>query len=204
MAATPIPPELPRLARYVAGLPDGLASHPECKAKGSLVRSLLEEQSRADLVAALPGSLRPLALDPPMGSEWIPEVQFVGLIHAVADLRRMRDGDVLAWSRERNRALFRNPAYRILVSVVSPARLIRFAGARWGAFHRGSTLSVEDATDTSVRFLLEFPQGLFDPLALGAYGEAFAAALEASHANDPEVRVDAADATSAEYLVSWT
>ena len=196
-------PELPRLARYLAGLPAGLDSHRECTAKGSLVRNLLEARSRTELLLSLPDALRPLALDPPMGSDWISEVHFIALLHAVADLGRMRDDEVLAWMRERSRALFRNPAYRILMAVVSPARLIRHGAGRWSAFHRGSTLSVADTTDTSVRIRVEFPQGLFDPLAIGAHGESFVAALEASHAKEPELRVEATTSTSAEYVLSW-
>ena len=194
---------LARLERYLAGLPRGLETHPAAQAKGSLVRSILAGQPVPALLERLPPPLRRLAADPPVGSEWIPEAQFCGLLLAVADLRLMSDEEVLAWSRARNRALFESPAYRILMSVMSPGSLVRFAGRRWENWHRGTSLEIEGAADEGVRATLRFPAGLFDGLLLRAFGEAFSAALEMANAAFPRVVVEAEGPESARYLARW-
>jgi len=194
---------LARLERYLAGLPGGLDAHPEAQAKGSLVRSALEGQPVAELVPGLPGPLQRLATDPPIGSEWVPEAHFGALLLALGDRRGMTDDEVCAWARARNRALFESPAYRILMTVMSPAALVRFAGRRWENWHRGTRLDVEGAADEGVRLELVYPAGLFDALLLRVYGEAFAAALELSNAAVPVVAVEVIAPGSARYLVRW-
>jgi hypothetical protein len=194
---------LARLERYLAGLPGGLDAHPEAQAKGSLVRSALEGQPVAELIAGLPGPLQRLATDPPIGSEWVPEAHFGALLLALADRRGLTDDEVCAWARARNRALFESPAYRILMTVMSPAALVRFAGRRWENWHRGTRLDVEGAADEGVRLELVYPAGLFDALLLRVYGEAFAAALELSNAAFPDVAVEVIAPGSARYLVRW-
>jgi hypothetical protein len=191
------------MERYLAGLPAGLDSFPECLAKGSVLRSTLIQQPVGELAARLPAPLRALVTDPPVDSEWLPEVRFAAIYLAVADLRGFGEAEVLAWARERNRSLFRNPAYRILMAVSSPATLIRGATMRWSNWHRGSTLEVEGVVDIGVRALLRFPPGLFDPLMLQVFGEAFVAGLELARAKNPASKVELVDAGVARYLVSW-
>src|SRR6266704_1402888 len=161
------------MERYLAGLPAGLDSFPECVAKGSVLRSTLFQQPVDQLVARLPEPLRLLVVDPPVDSEWMSEVRFAAIYHAVVDLRAFSEADLLAWARERNRALFRNPAYRILMAVSSPATLLRGASMRWSNWHRGTTLEIEGILDDGVRALLRFPPGLFDDLMLSVFGQAF-------------------------------
>ncbi|HEX9051209.1 MAG TPA: hypothetical protein VF841_11820 [Anaeromyxobacter sp.] len=194
---------LERLDRWVAGLPGGLDAYPEVQAKGSLVRSTLEGQPVAELLARLPPQLRRLAAEPPMGSEWVPEAHVDGLLLAIADARGMTDDELYAWTRARNRALFESPAYRILMAVMSPAALVRFAGGRWANWHRGTTLEIEGMADDGVRGILRFPRGLFDARLLRVFGEAFVAALQLASAAFPVVTVVEAGPESARYLVRW-
>lgn len=194
----------PRLERYLAGLPGGFDAHPGCLAKGALVRNLLEHQP---LVAALaqkfPEPLRRLAAEPPVGSEWVPEVHFSALLLAVADARELTGPQLLSWTRDRNRALFRSPAYRILMAVASPAMLLRFAPARWANWHRGTSLEVIGVADDGVRVTLGFPRGLFDATLVRVYAEAFTAALELANARKPRVDLLAEEPGVARYRASW-
>jgi len=192
-----------RMERYLAGLPAGLDSFPECMAKGSVLRSTLIQQPVSELAARLPAPLRALVTDPPVDSEWLSEARFVAIYLAVADVRGLSEGEVLAWARDRNRALFRNPAYRILMAVSSPATLLRGATMRWSNWHRGSTLEVEGITDVGVRALLRFPPGLFDDLMLKVFGEAYSAGLELARAKSPASSVELLEPGVARYLVSW-
>ncbi|HSM92566.1 MAG TPA: hypothetical protein VLT47_06715 [Anaeromyxobacteraceae bacterium] len=194
---------LARMERYLAGLPAGLDAFPECVAKGSVLRSTLVQQPVAEIAARLPAALRALVVDPPVDSEWMSEVRFVAIYLGVADVRGLADDEVLAWSRDRNRALFRNPAYRILMAVSSPATLLRGATMRWSNWHRGSTLEIEGITDAGVRALLRFPPGLFDGLMLKVFGEAFSAALELARAPSPRSAVELVEPGVARYLVTW-
>ncbi len=195
--------ELVRLERYVAGLAGGLDAHPWAQAKGSLVRNALEGQPIEELIPRLPPPLRGLVEEPPIGSEWIPEAHFGALLLAIADLRGMTDDDLCAWTRARNRALFESPAYRLLMHVLSPAAMVRFAGRRWENWHRGTRLDVLGTSDDGVRAELIFPPGLFDPILLRVYAEAFAAALEVSNAAFPVVTVEASGPESARFLARW-
>lgn len=194
---------LTRLERWLAGVPRGLDSYPEAVAKGSLVRSVLEGQRADELLPLLPPPLGRYLTDPPMAGEWVPEAHLAALIHAVADLRHMTDEGVWTWVRERNRALFSSSAYRILMAVVSPGSMIRFAARRWENWHRGTRLEAGGVTDEGVRLRLSFPVGLFDAPILRAYCEAFAAALEMAHAKDPQVRVVQSGPGRATYLAWW-
>jgi hypothetical protein len=194
---------LPRLERYVAGLPGGLDAHPGALAKGALVRNLLEDVQLPALLPVLPEPLRRLAAEPPVGSEWIPEAHFAALVLAVADARGLTDAQLLAWTRERNLRLFQSPAYRILMAVAGPAQLLRFAGARWANWHRGTTLEVDGIADDGVRASVRFPHGLFDRALLEVYAEAFTAALELANAAEPRVAVTAQEPGLARFHASW-
>ena len=105
-------------------------------------------------------------------------ISFDALVLAVADARGLTAAQLLAWTRARNLRLFRSPAYRILMAVVGPAQLLRFAGARWANWHRGTTLEVDGIADDGVRASVRFPRGLFDRTLLEVYAQAFAAALD--------------------------
>ncbi|BDG06215.1 hypothetical protein [Anaeromyxobacter oryzae] len=195
---------LPRLERFVAGLAGGLDAFPSALAKGALVRNLLEDEPLPEILPALPEPLRRLATEPPVGSEWIPEAHFDALVLAVADARGLTDAELLSWTRARNLRLFSSPAYRILMAVMSPAQLLRFAGARWTNWHRGTTLEVEGIADDGVMASLRYPRGLFDPTILRVYGEAFTAALQMANAKEPAVTVVAEQPGLARYRASWS
>jgi len=191
------------MERYVGGLPAGLDSFPECLAKGSVLRSTLVQQPIETIAGRLPPGLRALVTDPPVDSEWMSEARFAAVYLAIADIRGYADADVLVWARDRNRALFRNPAYRILMAVSSPATLLRGATMRWSNWHRGTTLEIEGILDVGVRAALRFPPGLFDDMMLRVFGEAFVAGLEMARARSPVSTVELAEPGVAHYLVSW-
>jgi hypothetical protein len=192
----------PSYERYVASLPRGLASHPTAQAKGSIIRSHLEAVS-PELVAAFPPPLRQLAAEPPMDSDWVPETYLCALIHAIAERRGYAEREFLTWIRARNRALFTRPLYAILMAVATPEVALRAVGKRWGNFHRGTTLALEGFGDDGVRVALSFPAGLFDSIMLHVFAEAFAAALEAAHAKNASVVLEASGAGFARYLARW-
>lgn len=138
-----------------------------------------------------------------MAGEWIPEVHFVALFLAITDARAMTETDIYAWARERNRVLFQSPPYRMLMEVGSPGALIRSAGQRWKNWHRGSDLTIEGVADDGVRFSLRFPDGLFNPVMVRVFGQAFAAALDTAKVPSPDVSVLSEGRGFARYLARW-
>jgi hypothetical protein len=200
----PPSPGFPHVEAYLARA-GGLDAHPLCLAKGALVRNAFEDRPELRARAGeLPHGLGRLLADPPLAGEWIPEVHFVAFFHAVNDLLGLDDAGALARSRSRNRALFDSPTYRILMAVLSPMSLMRFAGKRWDTFHRGSQLEMSGAADDGVRVVVRFPPGLFDPLVLAAFGTAFAAALELSGGRSPEVKLERVEAGAGHFRAVWS
>ncbi|HET6439169.1 MAG TPA: hypothetical protein VFG59_13965 [Anaeromyxobacter sp.] len=195
--------QLARLEAYLGSLPGGLNAFPECQAKGVLVRMLAAEEAYLGIAALLPPPFRAMVEEPPIGSEWMPEVHFEALMYALADAVGQDDATMLAHVRARDRRMFESPAYRILMVANGPAALLRGAQMRWANWHRGSTLEVEGIADDGVRVALRFPSGLFDGLQLRVFAESFLAALDASQARAPRVEILAADPGMARYRVAW-
>jgi len=195
-------PASTRVSRYLGGLPRGLDSHPSCLAKGSVFRAMVEGAGLAP--DRLPAPLRRYLEDPPIPSEWLPEVHLAALLLCAADQLDLDDAAFFTWARARNRGLFEGPLYRALMALVPPARLARFAPMRWAAFHRGTALELGRVADDGLRASLGFPAGLFDATVLVAYRAAFAAALESSGARGVEVEPEEVTSTAARYRVRWS
>lgn len=196
-------PQLARMEAYLASLPGGLAAYPECQAKGILVRMLTAEEAYLWASSKIPRELRRLVEEPPIASEWVPEVHYLALIYALADAAGQEDDAILAAVRDRDRRMFDLPAYRILMAVTSPAALLRNADQRWATWHRGSTLEIEGIADDGVRVGLRYPRGLFDGLHLRVFGEAFLAALDLSSATAPRAEIAEVRVGYARYKVAW-
>jgi hypothetical protein len=151
----------PRLVDYLADLPAGILSYPECQAHAGLLGAVLaamprhEVEPRPDPFVA--------ALLQPSRSTWIPEVRFHAALLAIADGESMSDAGFLTWVRAGNAAAYRGLVYRALMAMISPAQLLERAASRWDAFHRGSRLSVTSLGAGEVRVQLSFPPRSFTP-----------------------------------------
>ncbi len=193
---------LPRVARYLAPLPAGVASYPQCVAKAALLRRALAQRPLSrDHLFALPKVLGELVACPPLDSESVPDVWLAGVLLAIADAYEMSDGEYLDWIRDLNSRMF-NSLFRLLMRVVSPEHLVRRAADRWKVFHRGSSLAMVELTRGRAVARLTFPPFLFHGLALRQFGPVFEAAVQMS---DPRGRVelDASDATQALFIARW-
>ncbi len=195
----------PRLAEYLAGLPQGLATHPDCQAKGAMVRVLCPASPLVP-ETGLPDEIRRLLVTPPLNSEWVQDTHFFGALLALADLHGFDAGRYATWVLEGSRNLFKSPVYKVL-SLASPSMLLSLGGATWGSTHRGTQLAIEDGPvhGKSGAARLTFPERhLTNPDVLTAIRAGLQVALELSNAQGFELRIAEVDATSATFHATWS
>jgi hypothetical protein len=189
----------PRLAAYLAGLPSGLASYPECEVRSS-VHALFTAHA-----PPLRGEVPPLVADllGDAGRGWTPEVRQHAALLAIADLAGQDERAFRAWSSDGFRLLYHGVIYRALMALFSPDVLMQYAPARYAAFHRGTRLTVARLDARRAEGRLAFPPGLFGALSQAWLCEAFAGAFRCSRALQVSVTVIDASRTEARFLARW-
>jgi hypothetical protein len=196
-------PAAPRVEAYLASLPRGLASYPECQFKGDSLDAWLRQTPTHDVAHLVSPQLAELLdRDRPV-PVWVPEVQANALYLAIRDAHFVDDATYLAHARESNRAVLDTPFNRVIFWAASPRAILRSAGLRWGSLHRGTAIEVRSARDSSVEIGLSFPRGLFPELVLRATALGIAAALENTGARDAEVHLRDVEPTSALFAARW-
>lgn len=194
----------PRFARYVSGLPNGLASYPHCTSKASLALMLVKGiPSPAPRLDDVPELLRGYLTNPPSGM-WVPEVEAMAVSLIIADHYRMTEVQHLEWLKNQNRSFFSSLMYRAVMSFFSPASLVSKAPDRWAAVHRGSTLSLQPVGPCDVDAFLDFPSRLFPTIALQQLTAVFEAALDNSNAREGEVVLAEVTDTRGVFHARWT
>jgi hypothetical protein len=193
----------PIVAEYLAGVPNGLDGHPQCSAKASLYRFVLDERPLAD-TDGLPGVLAELVDHPRPVNTWIPEVHSHALMLAVYD-RSFGDVDrFAAFCYETQRKLWASKIYVVLMRWTSPQRLLSTGSARWQLFHRGSTLKIEARDDDRATLRLEHPAGLYDHISRVGLTEGLRAALDMSTRYRCSIEQVDASPTGARWTATWS
>ncbi len=192
-------------AQYIARLPDGLASHPDCVVKASLYRSTLEGRSIPKAAAdALPEPLRRMVQSPHPVSAWVPEVHSLALLNVHYDTACNSRDDFERFCYLRQRRLFDGPLYRAVVKLASPNLLLRTAALRWGALHRGTTLVVERNDRGRALLSMEHPEYLWDALTRLALGAGFRALIDLCGGRNATIGVVDASATHMRLEGRWS
>jgi hypothetical protein len=180
----------PRVAEYLARLPDGVGSYPDCYAKGSIFRRLLESRPvRGVRSGALPEQIREVLSSPPLDGDWIPEAHLGCVCLAIADFHAMTDDDYLAWVGPVNKKLFKG-FHGFVMSLISVETAVRRGGGYWKMFHRGTQVTAEQLDERLWAVRMEFPPSLFAGLFLAQYAPVFRAGLEMAN---PDVDVQFAE-----------
>jgi hypothetical protein len=201
----------PSVSRYLARLPDGAESYPECRCKGSVVRSTLAELPALStaVLGTLPPAVQNLITAPPDVSAWTPTVHHNALLAALFDVR-YAIGGTAAFERaafEKSRKLLGGPLYRMLFAVLRVERLLHNSERRWGMFHRGSTLTLEayeeNAGGRCSKTVLRYPPELFFDIPLRSIGQALRAAVAASGAKDSVLRYESTSPTTTAFEIRW-
>jgi hypothetical protein len=200
------PVRFPRAAAYVASLPQGLDSFPECRMNHHVL-----EHVPTDFPDLAAGQLMPPQLADffarRIAGDWFHEAVGNTIYLMIRDQCYRDDASFQGWNQKNIDRLIRNPLFRAIMVLLSPALVVIGAGKRWGSFHQGTTMKTEPVGQAGdrlqVRGMLTFPAGLYDPLLLRLHTSTFLAALVAAKADQPEVRLGDVTPTSAEYLASW-
>jgi hypothetical protein len=193
----------PRLASYLAGLPAGLASYPECQTKASLLVTLLEGMPQP---RPRPSELPEPAgryLERPPSSMWVPEVEAQAVSVTIADHYHMTDGQYLEWLKDQNRAYLNSLMYRAVFAFLSPAHIVPKAAARWGAVHRGSEMTVRFVGERGADVTLTFPPRLYAGIVLQQITAVLEVVLERSNARAGQVVLAEVSDTRGLYHARW-
>lgn len=194
----------PTVSRYFEGLDDGLNSYPDCQAKASLYRALLQERPLSgDAVADLPAPLRTLVQEPAPVSSWIPEVHSHALMLAVYERRFETLEEFAQHAYDRQRSLFEGPLYAIALKVVTPQLLIKTAALRWRMFHRGMSFRAQELQRNRGFIVVEHPNGVYEAVIRRALCEAIRAVLELSTRRPATVTVAESSPRHAKLSVQW-
>ncbi|MCA9613501.1 MAG: hypothetical protein H6721_14785 [Sandaracinus sp.] len=188
------------IERYLADLPAGLDSYPECQVKGSAFRSSLEVlgPEEAEQLPFARGYLESGVLP----SAWYSEVHFAVLVLATR-ARYASEAALLDRIFEANLEMFRSKLYYRLMAFLTPAGLLKRGATNWAQFHRGSHFAVSAIGERDAQATLEFPKHLFTTLHARMFAKAFEAALVFNGAKDAKLDVEGIDATVVRYRASW-
>jgi hypothetical protein len=195
-----------RASRYLATLPQGEASFPQCLVKSDAYDATRTLLAKHLPLTELPGALGVAARNEAR-EEWISDVAGNALTYVARDVAFGSDAELLAWLYATTSELFARPLYRVIMRVISPTLALLGATKRWGSFRKGTQLVGSPVTATGAqmraRLTLTYPAHLYDALVLEIFATAFRAALDAANAKNSRVLVEGATATEAGFAVSW-
>ena len=194
----------PVMGAYLDGLPRGIDSHPELKAKASLYRSIVDVKPLSGAVIdALPEPLRRLVRDPAPVSQWIPEVHSHALMLAVYDQHFDSLEAFERFAYQRQRALFTGPLYAIALELATPGMLLKTATLRWRLFHRGVKLRLVERWSGGGSVRLEHPPGVYEDHSRAGLRQGLKAALDLATHDSAEVDVTEATPSHALFVARW-
>ena len=194
----------PRVDRYLAHLPSGYASYPECYTRASVYRTFTESRSLRHFPwERTPPQIAALLRTPVAHEAWLSEVQVLCAVLAMADHHGLDDEQTLQWFRDANGTLLGSRLHRAALSLASPSLMIRVADNRWHTFHRGTGFGMTQ-DGNSAHVTLRYPPFLYTELVLRGMAEGFRIALSMSRAKNTQVEIVNTTPRSAEYRLTWT
>ncbi len=189
--------------RYLASLPRGLASYPECTHKGEPLAVWLRRSPTRVMARIVPPQLAQLLDQDRPVPNWVPDVHANVLYLAMREAHFADDREFIAHARQCNRAVLDTPTNRVVFWAAAPRAILRAAGLRWGSLHRGSAMEVRVTGDCSAEVVLSFPRGLYPELVLRGNATGFALALENAGAREVEVQLRAVESSRAIFTGRW-
>lgn len=193
----------PRLDAYLASLPEGLDSFPDCRSKGSLFRASLKHRplESENLPEDLPAPLRELIEQPPTASAWRLSVEYFALSLLIADLRGMSDGEFGRFWYDVMKDVATGKLYSVMLRFITPARVLKITASGWGRFHQGWSMH-SLRRPSGIELSLEHPAGLLPELCVRAYAQVWQAVIDCSAKPEALARLVSVDDTRATYRCS--
>lgn len=198
--------DFPALDVWLGGLPHGLASYPSCQVKGTMVRAVLRDGVHERFAAKLPRELRQWVETPPLATQWVSEVEQLGLILAAYDGQFAAAGGepaFLAWAQRGSQQALTGPVYKVMFAVAGPGLLLQGMSRRWSNLRRGTSLDLVGQGAGWAEVEMRFEPRLYDDLLLRVRGRTFLAAVETAGGKDVAVSILSARETVARYRVTW-
>lgn len=196
-------PAFPRVERYLARLPVGIDSYPECTAKASVFRAFSESRSlRGFAWRSVDPKIAAMLRTPFAATDWLPQVGVMASILAIADHHRLDEERTMAWFRECNVSLLSNRMYAALMSLGSPAMLVKLGSLRWGMLHRGIGFGIT-LGDRGADATITYPPFLYSDVLLRGQGEGLCTALAMSRAKNCSYTIVRSTPRSCVYHFDW-
>ncbi len=222
----------PAMAAYLSGLPDGLASYPDCQVKAVFLPSVLDDYplrsvtggaqsfrrrggearpalleegdlERSPVIDQLPPVLADLVRSPPPSSAWLPQVHFRCILRAILDLYFQGDEAAMAaWSYGSQKKLLGGPLYRVMFALLSPERVVQLAPQRWGHFHRGLSMHV-DIHPQQVEGTLRYPPNIYRRLDHELSLAGIRAVIELAGGRDVRLEILETSPTQGRSRITW-
>ncbi len=192
----------PHLVEYLAKLPAGLDSYPECLTKGALLRSSLDGVRFHPSWASLPPRLRSALEVRPLPTEWISTVLTDSVSLVIVDTYFPTTDAMTKWNYDRTLQTANLPIYRMLTRVAGLPSFLRGAVKMHGFFQRGTDIRIKLA-EGQADLRLEHPPHLHGRLNHMSNEAVFRALLDAAGAREASVLLLESTPTFARYRARW-
>lgn len=197
------PRVFPATSAYVASLPHGLASYPECATKGILMRSAISSHPFHPSWKNLPTEIVSAIKSPPLPTSWASAVLTDAVFCVISDTFYPSREAVLKWNYDRTFHLARVPLFSHITDFAGLEHFLRGAARLHNIFQRGTILEVQPAKlHADIR--LTHPPYLHGELNHASNEGVFRAALETAGALSPRVEMLSSTPEGATYRASWT
>jgi len=192
------------MGMYLRDLPDGVNSYPECLAKASLIRTMMELVPAEYDDARMPDPVAELFRHPPPKNKWIPEVHSVAAHFALFDASGLRESTLIDMAKDLTTKMVQSPMYRILANFTSPQRLLSGAAKRWQALHLGLPLQIEvDKEAKRGTIEMQHEPHIWTSLAHDWTAASWEPLLRLSNAKNGTIQVSRSSPTGALFNVRW-
>lgn len=194
---------LPRTRAYVASLPQGLASYPECRSKMSIWKNILQWTDTSALSGNVPPELTVFAAENLLDAAWMPAAESFACHLVLRDALFPTDAALAEHFRMLDRKLLSGRLYQMLFALTSPERIVHAADRRFRAMFEGITLDARREGPGHVEIALRYPPRLLPPLVGRLYLVAFEVAVELAGAKEVRSRVLDHGETTARHELTW-
>lgn len=204
--ADPSSADFPLVEQFLAKLPEGVASYPQCQSRGTTLGRLVDRLEVVAPAGGLPPEVECILRDPPRGP-WIPTAPYLAALVAIREMKCPvgPEGDAM-FHREleqTSREIYGSARFRVMFFLASPSRMLSAAARRWEGFYRGTSLAVIDQQPTSAVASLRHPPHLSHNFADVGWGQAIAVALESSGASGCSFELERPSASKLLIHLSW-